>query len=411
MQRTWGSVEKILYLVHRIPFPPNKGDKIRSYHLLKYLSERYEVHLGAFVDDPLDWKYGEALSEYSCSSFFCPLDARKAKIRSLRGFVQNRALSLPYYQDRRMQLWVDETLRENDINTVICFSSVMSQYVAGDAYRKLTRVSDFVDIDSDKWRQYSTKKSFPMNLVYRREAGRLLEYERSIARDFDHCLFVSRKEADLFREYAPESDERIGYFNNGVDADYFSPEKVRLNPYPGDGKRIVFTGAMDYWANVDAVSWFSREIFPRIRREVDGAEFYIVGINPSDQVLGLAECPGVHVTGAVADVRPYLAHAELVVAPLRIARGIQNKVLEAMSMSRPVVLTNAAMEGIEPTELLASRAADAPAEFAQHCVQLLKADDAGEAGRLARVFIREMYGWENSLSCIDRLLPSRGVPA
>jgi len=401
-------VEKILYLVHRIPFPPNKGDKIRSYHLLEYLSERYQVHLGAFIDDPRDWKYREALSKFTQGRFFCPLDPRKAKLRSLRGFIQNQALSLPYYRDRRMQSWVDETLRENEIDVVICFSSVMSQYLSGDRHKRLTRISDFVDIDSDKWRQYSTKKSFPMKQIYQREASRLLDFERAIARDFDHCLFVSGKEADLFRQFAPESDESIGYFNNGVDASYFSPDNVQLNPYPDTGKRIVFTGAMDYWANIDAVSWFCREIFPLIRSEASEVEFYIVGVNPPDQVRELEACPGVHVTGAVADIRPYLAHAELVVAPLRIARGIQNKVLEAMAMSRPVVLTPAAMEGIEPTDILASRMTADPVEFAKHCVELLNTAGACETGKWGRAFVKEMYGWEKSLSCIDAILPARG---
>ncbi len=401
-------MEKILYLVHRIPFPPNKGDKIRSYHLLEFLSGKYEVYLGAFVDDPRDWQYRETLSEFTQGSFFCPLDPRKAKVRSLRGFVQNSALSLPYYRDNRMQSWVDDTLRTNDIDVVICFSSVMSQYVSGKEYGSLTRISDFVDIDSDKWRQYGEKKSFPMKQIYHREAGRLLDYERSIARDFDCCLFVSEKEADLFRKFAPESDERISYFNNGVDADYFSPDKADFNPYQEDSKCIVFTGAMDYWANVDAVSWFVHEIFPLVRRDSSDAEFYIVGINPTDQVRELANIPGVHVTGAVNDIRPYLAHAALVVAPLRVARGIQNKVLEAMAMSRPVVLTSAAMEGIAPTGLLASRKADTPDQFAEHCIQLLAEENTGKTGAEGRAFVKEMYGWEKSLSCLDELLTARG---
>jgi len=400
-------VEKLLYLVHRIPFPPNKGDKIRSYHLLKYLSERYEVHLGAFVDDPADFEYVGELEKLSQSHFFCPLDPGKAKVRSLQGFFRRQALSLPYYRDGRMQRWVDEVLHSHDIHTVICFSSVMSQYVLGKQYDGLTRIADFVDIDSDKWRQYSERKSFPMNHVYRREARRLLDFERRVARCFDRCLFVSGKEADLFRQYAPESSARIGYFNNGVDFSYFSPDHVESNPYTGDGKHIVFTGAMDYWANIDAVSWFARDIFPRLRETLAGLEFYIVGINPTEQVRALEKLPGIRVTGAVPDVRPYLAHAELVVAPLRIARGVQNKVLEAMSMGRPVVLTSSAMEGIEPTELLSRRVADSPAQFAEHCLQVLQSGDQAETGRQARAFVEDVYAWEKSLSCMDTLLSSR----
>lgn len=400
-------MKKLLYLVHRIPFPPNKGDKIRSFHLLKYLSAKHEVHLGAFVDDHNDWKHKDELSKLCHSNFLCPLNPGKARIKSIGGFFQNKALSLPYYRDRLMQSWVDDTLRKEGISVVVCFSSVMSQYVIGSQYRHLTRVADFVDIDSDKWRQYSTTKSFPMNLVYRREADRLLGFERMVARNFDRCIFVSGKEADLFRRFAPESADRIDYFNNGVDVSYFSPENVDITPYQGNGRRIVFTGAMDYWANIDAVSWFAGEILPLIRSKVENLEFYIVGLNPSEQVRELEKLPGVLVTGAVPDVRPYLAYADLSVAPLRIARGVQNKVLEAMAMAKPVVLTSAAMEGIEPTDLLAAHIADDPQEFANHCVRLLLANHSPEIGRQARSFIEEAYNWKKNLACMDGFLEAR----
>ncbi len=397
-------VKKILYLVHRIPYPPNKGDKIRSYHFLKYLAEHHEVYLGAFVDDPGDFAHANALSDLASSVFLCPLNRRTARIRSARGLVSREALSVPYYRDKRMQLWVDEILEQQDIHAVVCFSSVMCQYVLGEQYRNLIRISDFVDIDSDKWRQYASSMGFPLNYVYRREARRLFDFERHVATVFDRSLFVSAQEANLFREYAPECSDRISHFNNGVDTEYFTPGKGGETPYAAGDANIVFTGAMDYWANIDAVCWFANEILPLIRKRVNKATFHIVGINPAERVKLLERLDGVKVVGAVADMRPYLAHADLVVAPLRIARGIQNKVLEAMAMARPVVLTPAAMEGIEHTPLLASVCSDRADRFASHCIDVLESDEKREPLRSARDFVITHYNWDRNLSCIDEML-------
>lgn len=397
-------MKELLFLAHRIPYPPNKGDKIRSYYLLKHLSRHFRVHLGAFVDDPDDWKHVEALSGLVSGELkLLPLQPGAARLRSAQGLISGEPLTLPYYRDGAMQDWVAQLLAAHPVGQAVVFSSAMAQYL--EAYPDIRRIVDFVDIDSDKWRQYAGRKAWPMSWVYRREARTLLEYERHIAASFDAATFVSSAEAALFRQLAPECAAHVGYYNNGVNLDYFSPGWEFDNPYPQGVRALVFTGAMDYWANVDAVSWFAREVMPELRRRFADLHFYIVGSRPAPAVLALAG-DGVTVTGGVPDVRPYIAHAALAVAPLRIARGIQNKVLEAMAMAKPVVVSPQALEGISadsPHELLLAE--DAAAFVATISAQLTAPDPA--IGQAARRCVERLYSWDTSLGGLDALLGVR----
>ncbi|MFZ6814878.1 TIGR03087 family PEP-CTERM/XrtA system glycosyltransferase [Undibacterium sp. Rencai35W] len=395
--------QALLLLVHRIPFPPNKGDKIRSYHLLKHLAKKYQIHLACFVDDANDIQHIETVRQWCDDTHFERLNPATAKIASLTALLSDRPLSLDYYRSKAMQDWVNTTVSKHQIDKLVVFSSVMAQFV--EQMSTLTRVIDFVDIDSDKWRQYAEKKSFPMNWLYRREGRCLLHYERRIARECDASLFVSEAEADLFRQLAPESTDKIGFFNNGVDTEYFSPEHALDNPYHAQDLVIVFTGAMDYWPNIDAVTWFTQAIFPLIRHKHPDALFYIVGTRPAEQVKALAQLPGVRVTGSVPDVRPYLAHAKVAVAPLRIARGIQNKVLEAMAMAKAVIVSPQALEGIDAAigeELILAEDENSFAHAVS--VALEKTDTALEKAARLRVIAR--YNWDANLQKVDAALES-----
>jgi sugar transferase (PEP-CTERM/EpsH1 system associated) len=394
-------VEHLLYLTHRIPYPPNKGDKIRSYHLLKHLAERYHVHLGTFVDDPDDWQYADKVKQLCSDSFIADLNPRLARVRSLGALFANRSLSVDYYRHAGLQAWVDQVAKRHDIRRVLVFSSPMAQYAMD--LHNARRVIDFVDIDSDKWRQYAEKKPWPMSLLYAHEAKQLLRYEQHVAQAFDASLFVSQPEADLFKRLAPVSQLKTGFFSNGVDTEYFCPDPALENPYASDGAVMVFTGAMDYWPNVDAVQWFAKDIFPAIRQAHPNAQFYIVGSRPSAEVQALAALPGVQVTGTVPDVRPYLAHAQLAVAPLRIARGIQNKVLEAMAMAKPVIVSPQALEGIAAVpgqEIML--AAEAP-QFAEAAIKFLQHPEP-QLGARARDKVIAQYGWASNLSRVNTLL-------
>jgi sugar transferase (PEP-CTERM/EpsH1 system associated) len=401
-------MEDLLFLAHRIPYPPNKGDKIRSYHLLKYLVSKYNVYLGAFVDDPKDWEYVNKLNEICSETHFLGLSPLQSKIKSLQGFLRGEALSLPYYNDKAMQEWVDSTIKNHSIKKVLIFSSVMAQFIEpslphGDAH-DLAMIVDFVDVDSDKWRQYADKKRGVAKWVYRRESKYLFDYEHKIAEQAKASLFVSQQEAALFKTLAPALSEKIGYINNGVDIDYFSFEQTFASPYQDLDEVLVFTGAMDYWANVDAVTWFAREVFPQIVDGYANAKFYIVGSKPTKEVEALAKNKNIVVTGAVDDVRPYVVHAKLAVAPLRIARGIQNKVLEAMAMGKHVLATSAAMEGIPYDNSLAVSVADEASDMVMHLSHFLRNNLNTPVSKANREFVKQKFSWEQNLNRLSDLL-------
>ena len=399
--------KELLLLVHRIPYPPNKGDKIRSFNLLKHLARTYRVHVGAFVDDLHDWRYKNDLKAL-CSSGqgeICLLKLKPVvrKLLSMKAFISGDSLTVPYYAHSTMQNWVDDLLARRPIGQVVVFSSPMAQFVSGAAYSHLRRVADFVDVDSDKWAQYACAKPWPQSWVYAREARTLFAFERKIADEFDATVFVTDEKCAMFKKMAPEVATRVSTIDNGVDADYFSPEREYPNPYPYSCPRLIFTGAMDYWANVDAVSWFVKEIFPAVRAAVSDAEFYIVGGRPTDDVMSLGSIPGITVTGAVDDIRPYLAHAQAAVAPMRIARGVQNKVLEAMAMAKPVLATPEAAEGVRAqngNDLLVEAGLN---NFQKQAICLLLAEGMN-LGAAARCSMIKHYSWEKNLQQFNQLL-------
>jgi sugar transferase (PEP-CTERM/EpsH1 system associated) len=392
----------LLFLCHRIPYPPNKGDKIRAWHFLEHLAKSRRVHVGCFVDDEHDWSYASVLHSLGGETCILPLQRRRALVRSLSGLLTREALTVPFYRDARMTNWV-RRLRDDRPMTAFVYSSSMAQYVIDDT--SSPRVIDFVDVDSQKWIEYSRRKRWPLSALYRREGEALLQTEREVARAFDASLFVSDPEAALFRDMAPESSERVFTVSMGVDSRYFSPEAPYVNPY-GDGAScaVCFTGAMDYWPNVDAVVWFVQSVLPGIRALRPSATFWIVGANPTSTVRNLQKHPGVVVTGRVLDTRPYLAHAAAVVAPLRIARGIQSKVLEAMAMGRPVIASTQAFEGLRARpgrDLIVAKSAD---EFVAGIGRVWDEGLVHTLGASARESVQTLYDWSRQLSSLDAIL-------
>jgi sugar transferase (PEP-CTERM/EpsH1 system associated) len=390
----------MLYLVHRLPYPPNKGDKIRSYHLLKHLAQKGSIYLGAFIDDPADWQYQDELKHWCKELFVAEIKPSRAKLTSLRGLLTGEALTLPYYRHGGLARWVNQLVDRGLVDRAIAFSSVMAQFIPE---RLPLKLMDMVDVDSDKWAQYASTKSWPLSWLYRREAEKLGQWENHVANTFSATFLVSEPEANLLKSRCPNASERIHGLENGVDAGYFSPEHEQSNPYPEDSVPIVFTGAMDYWPNVDAVRWFAESVFPRIKAALPHAAFYIVGSQPTETVQQLRRDSDVTVTGRVPDVRPYLKHAACVVAPLRLARGVQNKVLEAMSMARPVVATPQATEGISARighDLLEARDEQM---FVDEVIQVCKGLYP-ELGRHGRERVLRAYDWETNLSRLDAWL-------
>lgn len=399
------AMEPLLFLVHRIPYPPNKGDKIRSFNLLRHLSERYSVHLGCFIDCAEDAAHTDALHRWCAEICAVPLAPRLARLRSTVGLLTGEALTLPYYRDRRLARWVRQSMQRSSIRKAVAFSSPMAQYLRG---LPLNAVVDLVDVDSAKWTSYADEHAWPMSAVYRREGRRLLAFEREAVARARAGVLVTRAEVALFERLAPECAGRIHSIENGVDSQYFAPDPGRTSPYGTDERAVVFTGVMDYWPNVDAVTWFAREVLPRLAERAADIRFYIVGMNPSPAVQTLASDRRVVVTGKVDDVRPYLQHAAVVVAPLRVARGVQNKVLEAMAMARPVVVSATAAAGIAAQAGVEFEAASNSNEFVEKIVRVLDPRTAGEMGELARQRIVATYQWSTNFSRFSSLLDGLG---
>lgn len=396
----------VMLLAHRIPYPPNKGDKIRSFHLLQYLRKHYRVLLGCFIDDPQDHQYQSLLEAQCAASCFITLNPTWRKLVSLRGFITGAPLTLPFYANSQMQKWVDQNIQKHDVKRVIAFSSATAQFVDKDWGGNVRRVMDFIDIDSDKWMQYAESKAFPMRQIYRRESRRLLAYEQRIAARFEASSFVSEQESTLFKRLAPRSSDKIHTISNGVDLQQFAPELAFKSPFNRmkSDRHLVFVGAMDYWPNEEAVCWFADEVMPLFNGKV-AMHFWIVGSNPTPAVQKLAQRDNISVTGRVEDVRDYVASADVVVAPLRIARGIQNKVLEALAMGKPVVVTPAALEGIpalpERDLLLAEEARGLADQILRVIEHPALAEELGKAGRRC---VERHFSWEDNLSLFNELL-------
>jgi len=390
---------EILFLAHRIPFPPNRGDKIRSWHVLRTLAGMAKVHLACFADDEPDAAHLTALRAALPQLGDAHVEVRrtgKAKAAA-QALASGRPMSLAMFDSPAMRAFVGSRLGR--VDAVYVFSGQMAQFVPHGSGPRL--LVDLVDVDSEKFASYAAETRGPMRFVYAREAKRLFAFERDVAARADATLLVSEAEADLFRSRTGLSN--IHAVANGIDSAFFDPaasiEPLGKNER-GQGPVLLFTGQMDYRPNVDAVIWFAREVMPQVQE----ARFVIAGRNPTVEVQALAG-PRVHVAGAVADMRAWLAAATIVVAPLRIARGIQNKVLEAMAMARPVVASPAAFEGIEAEpgrHLIVADKAEAMAEAIRRLIG--NPTEAAAIGQAGQDLVTRTYRWEARLAPLSDLL-------
>ncbi len=386
----------ILYLCHRIPFPPNKGDKIRSFNQIRLLARNHNVHLACMIDDPEDRQYVAELEKYCASVDVAFRGSAAQKLHALGSLPGKRPLSVAIFHCSELQKKVDQRLESANIDAVFVFSSAMAEYVMH--RNDLPRLMDFVDVDSEKFRAYASHQPFPMSWIYRIEANRLRRYEQHVSETFQASLLVSESEARLFRERTGTPGDVLP---NGVDLEYYSPIRPGTR---SDPPALVFTAVMDYLPNVDAMKFFCHEIFPHIQAEMPETKMFIVGRNPTKEVEALAN-DQVVVTGSVPDVRPYLEQAWVAVAPFKIARGVQNKVLEAMAVGLPVVGTSLAFQGIPAREQDGVRCADKPERFAQEVLELLK-DRAllDREGQSARAYVENKHGWDEHGAQLERLL-------
>jgi glycosyltransferase involved in cell wall biosynthesis len=461
---------KILFLSHRIPYPPNKGDKIRSFNEIKFLSERHCIDLACLADDPDDLKYEADLQKYCSRVFVQHLNKNFSKIKGLLSFIAGQSISAGYFWHKRLQLVVSQWLSETHYDATICFSSPMAEYVFRSGFfsphsfpafqppsGNTLLIIDFCDVDSDKWRQYAKRSKFPMNIIYNLEGDRLLAYEKEVNQSFDHSIFATQSEAEYFSQLYP-SAKNVHVIQNGVDTDYFCPnfvshaqsdpknessasqrqpsalclapcalsrapsssipEPCALRREPTSVPRepsavsqqhpvLLFTGAMDYHANIDAVTWFHNEVLPEIKKEFQGVQFFIVGSNPESSIRKLASHIGTTVTGFVDDIRPFYQLADISIIPLRMGRGIQNKLLEAMAMEMPVVATPKATEGLWQATQTQISIADNPSDFAEKVCNLLRDRSLrAQIGKKARVFVKKNFDWNINMTQFELIILS-----
>ncbi|MBR0670170.1 TIGR03087 family PEP-CTERM/XrtA system glycosyltransferase [Neoroseomonas soli] len=393
---------RLLFLAHRIPYPPDKGDKIRAWHMLDHLAETWEVDLGCLVDDPADLAHLPVLEARCATVRHARLTGAARRLRAMAALRPGRPLSLGWFHEPGLYRWVREGLASGRYDAVLAYSSTMAAYVVG-APKGAALVLDMVDVDSEKWRAYAATTEGPMRHVWAREARTLLAFERRAALAFDRTILVSPDEAAHFAALAPGAADRIDWVENGVDLRHFDAALELPSPFEGGRPAIVFTGTMDYRPNVEAVRFFADHVMPRLAGLDPAPVFHVVGANPAPSVRALAARGDVRVTGRVPDVRPYLAHAAVAVAPLGIARGIQNKVLEAMAMARPVVASPQAFEGVRAVAGRDLLVADGAEAMAAAVAAVLRGEHPA-MGSVARVAVARGHDWGATLSRLDRIL-------
>lgn len=430
----------ILFIAHRIPYPPNKGEKIRSFNEIKYLSKIHNIYLACLADNFDDLKYKDDLKKYCKDVKVVSINPVLSKFKASFNLLTNKPLSISYFYSKKLRKIIDQLLLRNEFGVIICFSSPMAEYVfrssvfsrrsinhgndslvdnhgSGTSKPSAKLIMDFVDVDSDKWFQYSKYSKFSYSWVFYLESKRLAKYEQKIAELFDYSIFVSAKEADFFQRKNPHVKNIIS-IPNGVDLDYFNPELVddlrsrvtcnkscQKSSNGNSPSTLVFIGNMDYFANIDGVKWFVKEVFPLVKEHLSDTKFYIVGNNPAKEVIALGKNKDIIVTGSVPDTREYLINASVFIAPLRIARGIQNKILEAMAMGIPVVATPQSFEGIESEPNKDLFVESIPREFADKIVRLLIDGNIRESfKRNSLKVIEEKYSWDRNIEFLNEII-------
>lgn len=398
----------ILFLAHRLPFPPDRGDRIRSHHILKALARIAPVHVGCFIDSEADRVHTQELARTAAS--WCVVQRSKPlPVAGVQALWRNEPVSLTAFASPALARWVENLLASGKIAAVYVFSGQMGQFVPASWAGPL--VADLVDVDSAKFEAYADEARFPKNWLNAREGRLLCGVEAKLAARADHTLLVSEAEAQLLRSRAPNASN-ISALCNGIDAGFFCPDGIAAAPQmAGEGPHFLFTGQMDYQPNVAAVRRMALSILPLIRAHLGRAKFHIAGRCPSAEVRALADEPGCIVHGEVPDMRPYLAAADMVIAPLVIARGVQNKVLEAMAMARPTLVSPQAATGIGAIDGKHLAIADSDAELAASAISILREPLRAQAmGKAARQFVIEKQSWPAMLERLPHIMGMAKLP-
>lgn len=429
-----GSRPKLLFLVHRSVYPPNRGDRIRSFHILDFLSRRAEVALGFLSDQEPSAETVDQLHRRCVWWAWAPWGRWRRWMRAAWSFARGRTATEGLFASASLRQKLQDWLRHHRPDAVLVFCSSMVQYLDVPGLEQVRTVVDLVDVDSQKWFDYAHLARGWKRWTYQQEGRRLRRLEQWIGRRASAVVVVGPHEAELYRRIAPGAD--VYAVLNGVDLEYFRPiqdagtmpsetappggSRTSLSgsrtplsdsqtPPSGSRTCCVFVGALDYQANIDGIEWFCREVWPEVLRHRPEAQCNLVGSNPSGVVRQLAQTPGVRLVGPVPDVRPYLAEAQVVIVPLRVARGIQNKVLEGLAMGKAVLASPQALEGLtalQPgVEVLS---ADRPATWVETLLELwADPERRAQVGAAGRAYVERHHRWEETLRPLARVL---GLP-
>lgn len=396
---------EILFLAHRVPFPPDRGDKIRSHHLLRGLAAIAPVHVGTFADTPGDREQEAVLAEVAASHCLVTRSKPMA-LAGLEALATGKPVSLTAFANRKLREWIARTLVERPIETIFVFSGQMGQYVPDDFAGRV--VVDLCDVDSAKFGTYAETAAWPRSALLRREDRLLRREEARLAERADTTLLISEHEKALFKGRLQHLKQtRVIALGNGIDASFFDPAYAAEEPSiaSGQGPHFVFTGQMDYPPNIAAARRGIDNILPLVRQRYPEAEFHVVGRAPVHELTAHDGRDGVTVWGEVVDVRPFLLAADVVIAPLDLARGVQNKVLEAMAMCRPVVASEEAATGIAATDGTHLVIARSDAQMAKEIGALI--EDGAKArrmGRMARDFALREHSWASVHEDLRRIV-------
>ena len=387
----------MLFVCHRFPYPPKRGGKIRPFNVIRHLTEQgHEVVVASIARSREEAEAGEGIGEHCAEFLTGRAETLTSVARMLLRLPSPTPSSMGYFYCPDLHRQIRERLARQSFDLIFVHCSSVAQYVQD--VRGTPKIMDFGDMDSQKWLIYARERRLPLSLGYRFEGAKLERAERRIASDFDYCTCTTRAELDTLDELGVSTP--TGWFPNGVDAEYFRPSQETYEPHT-----FCFIGRMDYFPNQKAMFWFCQHVVPLIRAETPEAKLLIVGANPSGRVRALSALPGVSVTGSVPDVRPYVYRAACSVAPLSIARGTQNKVLESMAMGTPVIVSREASDGVDAVAGEHLLVASTPREYADAVLRLMH--DRAERARLARAGrdrVRTHHDWSRSLARLDGLV-------
>jgi sugar transferase (PEP-CTERM/EpsH1 system associated) len=388
---------KILFLTHRVPFPPDKGDRIRTYHTLRFLSKRADVYLAGLADEPVPEHTVQSLRALCREVFVQPLSPRGRWLRAGMSLALGRTASEGAFKARGLSRQIERWCQTAKFAATLASASSMAPYLRARCLRSIPAVVDLVDIDSQKWQDYAEASHGPKSALYRLEARRLRHLEASLAAWAQGLVVVSEAEARLFRSFCAHGSLRA--ISNGVDFEYFRPAPQQA------GQRLIFVGALDYKPNVDGAEWFCTAVWPQLKIRFPEATIQLVGRQPTAAVKKLGEFAGVKVVGGVPDVRPYLREATAVVVPLRLGRGLQNKVLEALAMGRATVASPTALAGVRANPEQHLLMADTPDAWVRQVSRLFESPELRkQLGIQGRTFVEENHDWDRCLAPLAGVL-------